>query len=174
MKTFITEVRTHEVTGEVLRASAMAPGIGGCWHCSCQLGAGAQCHGSAGCCSCFDAHRRQSGFNDCQLNSSLCACRWAVSYTFIYGIYGGFWRAGCSPCFVLLSGCLEVVQQQWLLKQSLCWGFFPACWNSQCNAKIFIIISLKAEEECDSDIGKWLETELSSPVLLTGMVRASV
>lgn len=26
----------------------------------------------------------------------------------IYGICGVFWRAGCSPCFVLLSGCLEV------------------------------------------------------------------
>lgn len=39
-----------------------------------------------------------------------------------------FWRVGCSPCcFVLLSGCLAVVQRQRLLKQNLCWGIFPAC-----------------------------------------------
>jgi len=42
--------------------------------------------------------------------------------------FGGL---GTALCFVLPLGCLEVVQQQLLLKPSLYRGFFPARWNSR-------------------------------------------
>lgn len=59
---------------------------------------------------------------------SLCVPEGGLCLTHSFMVFTVvLWRFGCSSCFVLLSGCLEVVQQQWLLKQSLYWSIFPAC-----------------------------------------------